>query len=191
MPGPVRLRADGVARGRRHGSGGWGRWGEWGEWGEWASVAALVALAVGLGVVGQRARHGTAAAPRQAALVAPAHHENMLIALYRAEDGKDAVCPDCWCIQSWHPEWEAEVDVRRVADADVLAESIVRSCVTDPSRIVVVGLSGPREALPASDDQAREVALCLLEGSPDAAGSFGAPGCVASSIEYRIHTWNR
>ncbi len=125
-------------------------------------------------------------------------HQNMLIALYRAEDGRDAVCPDCWCVQRWEPRWDTAVDVRRAPDFDMLGESIERSCVADPARIVVIGLSGPAESLPASDDQAREIALCLLEGAPDGVNGAGesvlhasSTGCIASTVEYRIQTWNR
>jgi len=165
-----------------------------------AALTLLAGLATFLSITGglsPPSRQGaTAGKGRPLAGPAGSTHQNMLIALYRAEDGRDTVCPDCWCVQRWQPHWEAEVDVRRVADLDMLGESIERACVADPSRIVVIGLSGPADALPASDDQAREVALCLLDGAPDGAvdapaHALTSPGCIASSIEYRIHTWNR
>lgn len=159
-----------------------------------ASLAAILSVRPG---VPRQGSTGVARNPSRGPAISPTH-QNMLIALYRAEDGRDAVCPDCWCVQRWEPRWDATVDVRRAPDFDMLGESIERSCVADPARIVVIGLSGPADSLPASDDQAREIALCLLEGAPDGMNGSGeavlhasSTGCVASTVEYRIQTWNR
>lgn len=160
------------------------------------AVAAIAALAAATSVLWVRGAgpvngRGLAGAPGAGTAREDEGRENMLIALYRGEDGLEAACPECWCVQRWEPRWEA--DVRRVAESDLLGESIGRSCVTDPSRIVVIGLSGPAGSLPKSDDQAREIAMCLLECAPNVIGAEPAlsPGCIASTVEYRIQTWNR
>jgi len=62
----------------------------------------------------------------------------------------------------------------------------VRSCVGDPSRIIVIGLSGPEDALPKTDDQALQLSLCLIGQSPSAGTT-----CVPSGLDYCMAGWSR
>lgn len=130
--------------------------------------------------------------------------QTMLIALYRGDDGRGATCPDCWCMQRWVPELDSEHELTGAASDEMICASMARSCVKDPAHVVVVGLSGPPESLPATDDTAREIAICLMEyqASKDAArsepqtlnatiGALASASCVASSVDVHIQSWSR
>lgn len=117
----------------------------------------------------------------------------MFIALYGGDESSNTASPDCWCLQRWTPEQSAAV-IAEMSNEDVIAASMERACVTTPSRVVVIGLSGPREDLPRSDDDARTLAKCLLDehASRDAgdAGSSGAAFCLASTVDLRVQRWS-
>lgn len=118
--------------------------------------------------------------------------QHMLIALYRADDDKaspGATCPECWCVKRWKPELKNGKDLASVGGDELIGASIERSCVGDPARMVVIGLSGPADALPKSDDQARDVAMCILDKTGD--GAVQPVGCLASSVDVRVETWKR
>lgn len=111
-----------------------------------------------------------------------------------------ATCPDCWCVQRWVPTLEDEQELKGRSKDDLICDSIDRTCVKDPSRVVVVGLSGPPELLPTTDDTAREIAICLMEyqaskSEPEtldaAIGAMASAGCVASNVDVHIHSWAR
>lgn len=115
----------------------------------------------------------------------PGANRNMMIAMYRPDDGHVATCPECWCVERWDADFGR--DLSAVGDEELIGASIERSCVKTPARMVVIGLSGPADSLPSSDAQAREVAMCILDKS-----DAGAPvGCVASNVDVRVKTWNR
>lgn len=107
---------------------------------------------------------------------------SMVIALYRTDGGKDRPCRDCWGLARWTPQWPHGCDVTTVGRDEMLS-AMHRSGVAASGAVVLVGLSGPAAELPASDAQAREAALCLME-SP-------AQDCVASAVDVRVHSWPR
>ncbi len=156
------------------------------------ALALLFLFVAGIGLVVGGSRLWSGPTPRPSAKAAPrSGHQDMLIALYRADEpadgaGKPEQCPECWCVQRWKPEWRDVCDVSVVRGDELIDASIRRACVTRPSRVVVIGLSGPAEALPKSDEQARDVALCIL----DRQGESG-PVCVASGVDVRVETWKR
>ncbi|MEK6702553.1 MAG: hypothetical protein AABZ53_09835 [Planctomycetota bacterium] len=128
------------------------------------------------------------------------NRQTMLIALYRGDDGRGATCADCWCVQRWVPTLEDEQELSGVTKDEMICASMDRTCVKDPARVVVVGLSGPAELLPASDDTARDIAICLMEyqdskSEPDTLdatiAALASAGCVASSVDVHIHSWAR
>ncbi len=159
-------------------------------------LALLAVMALGVGVVVLSAKLGGAPArgpmgPKGASVAARSGHQDMLIALYRADEpsdasGKPEQCPECWCVQRWKPEWRNVCDAAVVRGEELIDASIERACVNKPSRVVVIGLSGPAEALPKSDEQAREVALCILDAQAES-----GPVCVASGVDVRVETWKR
>lgn len=124
--------------------------------------------------------------------------QTMMIALYRGDDGLGATCPDCWCVQRWVPTLESEQELAGRSKDELICDSIDRTCVKDPSHVVVVGLSGPPELLPTTDDTARDIAICLMEyqastSEPEtldaAIGAMASAGCVASNVDVHIHSW--
>lgn len=168
------------------------------RWWRYTAIAACIAacLISGSVVWHQSRRPGIittiAASPRHR--VAPAaDHATMFIALYGGDESSNTASPECWCLQRWTPDQSAAA-VAEMSNQDVIAASLERACVTMPSRVVVIGLSGPREDLPRNDDDARTLAKCLLDehAAPDAsaASSSGAAFCLASSIDLRVQRWS-
>jgi hypothetical protein len=168
------------------------------RWWRHAAVAAGVAACLVVGTLAWRqTRHpGTittiAAIPRHAD--APAVDQaTMFIALYGGDESSNTASPDCWCLQRWTPEQSAAV-IAEMSNQDVIAASMERACVTTPSRVVVIGLSGPREDLPRSDEDARTLAKCLLDGDAateaSAASSGSAAFCLASTVDLRVQRWS-
>lgn len=168
------------------------------RWPRYAAVAAGVAACFIVGTLAWRqTRHlGTittiAASPRHS-VVPAADQATMFIALYGGDESSNTASPDCWCLQRWTPEQSAAV-VAEMSNEDVIAASMERACVTTPSRVVVIGLSGPREDLPRSDDDARMLAKCLLDdhAAPTAseAPNGGAAFCLASTVDLRVQRWS-
>lgn len=152
-------------------------------------MGAMVVAAVNLGGAIFGLQSPARSTPRAAGPTLP-EHQNMLIALYRADEagGQEPAgkCPECWCVQRWKPEWGVGRDLGSVRDDELIGASMERACVASPASMVVIGLSGPAESLPASDEQAREVAMCIL----DQAEPSGA-GCLASNVDVRVETWKR
>jgi hypothetical protein len=166
------------------------------HWWRHAAVAAGVAACFVVGTLAWRqTRHPgmittIASIPRQ--FVAPvADRATMFIALYGGDESSNTASPECWCLQRWTPEQSA-VAVAEMSNQDLIAASMERACVTTPSRVVVIGLSGPREDLPRSDEDARTLAKCLLDdraGVDSNASSSGAAFCLASSVDLRVQRW--
>jgi hypothetical protein len=114
----------------------------------------------------------------------------MFIALYRAdtspgEEPDLESCPKCWCLARWTSDQGPRL--ASLTDDELISSSISRACVPSPSQMVVIGLTGPAESMPTSDDQAFEVAMCLLDGDRPSE----SPSCLASSVDVRLETWNR
>lgn len=115
-----------------------------------------------------------------------APHGDLVVAIYRGEHGRGDGCGECWCVQRWSPNWGAERNINELEESELVDDSIVRSCVGDPSRIIVIGLSGPEDALPKTDDQALQLSLCLIGQSPSAGTT-----CVPSGLDYCMAGWSR
>lgn len=108
---------------------------------------------------------------------------SVLIAMYRPDGGKDPSCEECWRAARLPPTWVAGCDVTSIG-RDELLHALRRTGVAPAGNVVLVGLSGPSDSLPASDEQARTAALCLMR---DAKRS----DCVASAVDVRVHSWMR
>jgi len=113
-------------------------------------------------------------------------HGDLVVAIYRGESSRGDSCGDCWCVRRWSPNWGTERNINELEEEELVDDSIVRSCVGDPSRIIVIGLSGPEAALPKSDDQALQLSLCLIGHSPSAGTT-----CVPSGLDYCMAAWSR
>jgi|GEM_PF-6124484 len=161
-----------------------------------AALAAAVALGLSL-AAGWLAKHNqrgtiTTIASRSASVgggvaagVQGADHATMLIALFAGDESSNATTPECWCLQRIAPT--AGGDVVTMAPEELLAASMEQACVTSPTQVVVIGLSGPREHLPASDDEARTLARCLLG---DEEHVSGGDVCLASTVDMRVQRWS-
>lgn len=128
--------------------------------------------------------------PQHAAVPFASASETMLIALYRGSDGKAQQCPECWCVQRWTPKSMGPHEFAQLAHDKLIKASMSRSCVDDVEKLIVVALSGPRGTLPNSDQSARELALCLTEGTSSESNA-ASPGCVGSAVTVRIAQWSR
>lgn len=153
------------------------------------------------GRVGQAATPiaATATTPKDARPATPSDddREQVLIALYRTADGQGTTCPQCWCVQRWTPEMASAQQLKSIAEAELIASSLSRTCVPEPVRMIVVGLSGPSALLPSTDEQARSLALCIAESNGQSTGMPGRPAgapsvtgsCVENGIAVRLATW--
>lgn len=176
----------------------------------WAAAACLAVAGVGVLVytagsesrtasvatLGESSRPNVAARADDARgsdtpeATAPAHADHdaiargsVLIAMYRPDGGKDPSCEECWRAARLPPTWVAGCDVTSIG-RDELLHALRRTGVAPAGNVVLVGLSGPSDSLPASDEQARTAALCLMR---DAKRS----DCVASAVDVRVHSWMR
>lgn len=111
---------------------------------------------------------------------------DLVVAIYRGEHSRGDECGECWCVRRWSPHWGGERNVNELEESELVDDSIVRSCVGDPSRVIVIGLSGPEDALPKTDDQALQLSLCLIGQSPSTATT-----CVPSGLDYCMAAWSR
>jgi hypothetical protein len=113
-------------------------------------------------------------------------HGDLVVAIYRGEDSRGDGCGECWCVRRWSPHWGADRNVNELEETELVDDSIVRSCVGNPSRVIVIGLSGPEDALPKTDDQALQLSLCLIGQSPSAGIT-----CVPRGLDYCMAGWSR
>lgn len=161
------------------------------RWGYWrAAIAACAAfvLVFGASWLQRSMSKGTVTtiASRGGHKAKPAaDHATMLIALFAGDEQSNAAEPECWCLQRFAPV--SGGDVASMAPEELIAASMERACVTSPRQVVVIGLSGPREHLPASDDEARSLAKCLLG---DGASVGSGDVCLASSVDLRVQRWS-
>lgn len=180
----------------------------------WSAMAAAAAIVLAAGVwfavtkqpaggSGGLATPVAAKAERAAAVLALAEEPNvnMVVALFREDDKPNDECPACWCVTQWHEDWGTGRDITKVLGDELLAASKERRCVARPQQMIVVGLSGPASAMPASDELARQLALCLAEkqDDPSPRERLGAgyklgtaqPSCLPVGVDYRLATWTR
>jgi len=176
-----------------------------------AAAAIVLVVGVWFAVLGQPAASPTAPA---ALIVAKAEQKatvpaladepnvNMIVALFRDDDRASDECPACWCVTRWHEDWGTGRDITEVLGDELLAASKDRRCVARPQQMIVVGLSGPASAMPASDELARQLALCLAEKQDDPSLRDGGGGagyrsatlprlCLPVGVDYRLATWTR
>ncbi len=116
---------------------------------------------------------------------APVH---MVVALYRGDDRSSERCPECWCVERRSANWSDGRNVNELEHEELVSGSIGLSCVADPRRVVVIGLSGPAAAMPRTDEQALELSLCLI-GEKDFAGGGTAQGCIPKGLDYCMADW--
>jgi len=115
-----------------------------------------------------------------------APHGDLVVAIYRGEHARGDECGECWCVRRWAPQWGAERNVNELEESELVDDSMVRACVGDPRRVIVIGLSGPIDELPKTDDQALELSLCLIGQSPSSEKT-----CVPSQLDYCMAGWSR
>ena len=167
-------------------------------------VAACVAMAVlapriGWGPSAPRSPSpapggGHATANPVPAVASPEECTQMVIALYRDETDADLACDECWCVQTWAQDWPKGHDVTGIHRDVLIRESLARACVPNPERMIVVGLSGRPADLPVTEDQAREMALCLVDSNGTEARAGNAVrsrDCVPHGLDLRVETWGR
>ena len=124
---------------------------------------------------------------------------NMILAYYQDNDvGGGQACNPCQCLQWWNNDWGDGRAVQDVRPGELLSESLQHACMTSPDKVIVIGLSGPPEALPANDQQAREAMLCILTrqveqacSNPDTSPAPGESFCLPASVAVRVQTWGR
>jgi hypothetical protein len=115
-----------------------------------------------------------------------APHGDLVVAIYRGEHARGDDCGECWCVRRWVPKWGAERHVNELEESELIDDSMVRSCVGDPRRVIVIGLSGPIDHLPKTDDQALELSLCLIGQAASDSSS-----CISGQLEYCMTSWSR
>lgn len=180
----------------------------------WSAMAAAAAVMLALGVWFTVVRQPAAIpaaivfptiAKIESKTTAPAVCEepnvNMVVALFRDDDTPSDECPACWCVTQWSADWGTGRDITKVQGAELLAASKDRQCVARPQQVIVVGLSGPASAMPASDDLARQLALCIAEKHDEPAAQVSnttgykpaaaQPSCLPIGVDYRLATWTR
>lgn len=120
---------------------------------------------------------------------------HQVVALYRGDSDADGRCPDCWCVAQWSPNWGDGRGTNDLHEDELVQASLHHACVTDPQRVVIVGLTGPVTAMPKSDAEALEMSLCLLKKQSsnfpvsivDNASAF----CLPSEVDYCMTTWDK
>ncbi len=111
---------------------------------------------------------------------------HVVVALYRKDSATNERCPECWCVARWSADWSDGRSINEIEDHELVDDSMARSCVLDPQRVVVVGLSGPAASMPTTDQQALELSLCLLgETAPT------NTNCVPVGVDYCMASWSK
>ncbi len=117
----------------------------------------------------------------------------VVIALYRSDSSPTERCPECWCVARWSADWGEGRSVNELQDHELVDDSMMHACVTDPKRVVVLGLSGPASSMPKTDQQALDMSLCLmgLQGSASPQASVENPNCTPVGLDYCLTTWGK
>ena len=117
----------------------------------------------------------------------------VVVALYRSDSSPTERCPECWCVARWSANWGEGRSVNELQDHELVDDSMMHSCVTDPKRVVVLGLSGPASSMPKNDQQALDLSLCLmgLQGSASPQASVENPNCTPVGLDYCLTTWGK
>ena len=117
----------------------------------------------------------------------------VVVALYRSDSSPTERCPECWCVARWSADWGEGRSVNELQDHELVDDSMMHACVTDPKRVVVLGLSGPASSMPKNDQQALDLSLCLmgLQGSASPQASVENPNCTPVGLDYCLTTWGK
>ena len=117
----------------------------------------------------------------------------VVVALYRSDSSPTERCPECWCVARWSANWGEGRSVNELQDHELVDDSMMHACVTDPKRVVVLGLSGPASSMPKNDQQALDLSLCLmgLQGSASPQASVENPNCTPVGLDYCLTTWGK
>ena len=117
----------------------------------------------------------------------------VVVALYRSDSSPTERCPECWCVARWSADWGEGRSVNELQDHELVDDSMMHACVTDPKRVVVLGLSGPASSMPKTDQQALDMSLCLmgLQGSASPQASVENPNCTPVGLDYCLTTWGK
>lgn len=115
----------------------------------------------------------------------------VVVALYRSDSSP--TCPECWCVAQWNADWGEGRSVNELQDYELIDDSMMHACVTDPKRVVVLGLSGPASSMPKTDQQALDMSLCLmgLQGSASSQASVANPNCTPLGLDYCMTAWGK
>ncbi len=124
------------------------------------------------------------------AIEPPVHIVNMVVALYRGDDRASERCAECWCVERWSPEWGEGRNVNELEHEELVSGSIGLSCVGDPRRVIVIGLSGPAAVMPRTDEQALALSLCLM-GEKEPPEGTSAQACIPKGLDYCMADWAR
>lgn len=128
-----------------------------------------------------------------------AEHRNMVLAMYEGTDpATGRSCNQCQCVQYFNPGWSADRGVSEVSSGELIDATMDHACMSTPRRVFVIGLSGPADELPLTEDDARTIALCILGRAPDhtcsdrdTAMSSSAAACLSSNVAVRVQTWGK
>lgn len=125
--------------------------------------------------------------------VAPVVHQ--VVALFRGDADAEGRCPDCWCVAQWSPNWGEGRGTNDLHEDELVQASLNHACVTDPQRVVIVGLTGPATAMPKSEAEALEMSLCLLKKQsaqfPVSIVDNTSAYCLPAGVDYCMTTWDK
>ena len=68
---------------------------------------------------------------------------------------------DCRCSQTVLHQWDGSVPVSEISRADLLRIGFEAACMSEPTRILVVAVSGPVDELPETDEDIAALAHCV------------------------------
>lgn len=124
---------------------------------------------------------------------APVVHQ--VVALFRGDADAEGRCPDCWCVAQWSPNWGEGRGTNDLHEDELVQASLTHACVTDPQRVVIVGLTGPATAMPKSEAEALEMSLCLLKKQsaqfPVSLVDNTSAYCLPAGVDYCMTTWDK
>jgi len=131
--------------------------------------------------------------PTTADGAAPESPVNMVVALYRGDTRPGERCADCWCVARWDADWGEGRTVAELEHEELVSDSVAHSCVGEPRRVVVIGLSGPASAMPRTDQQAFDLSLCLMGEAPptQTSGGDASISCIPKGLDYCMADWSR
>lgn len=116
------------------------------------------------------------------------------VALYRDDLDPDGRCSECWCVAQLAVNVDDGRMVSDMHEDELVQTTLSHACVIDPKRIVIVGLTGPANAMPTTDAEALAMSLCLLKTQTAIASANSEPAaahCLPPSVDYCMTTWDK